>query len=323
MKKLYEIYENNINTYFLDSPIGATLSITSKCNLSCVHCYNNSGTKMIDLEEQQWLEILEQLLSIKTIKRICVSGGEPLIRFNLLNKIILEIDKKRSDITIEIATNGCLLNDDILKFILNIRNDIIFQFSLDGHNSNVNATTRVSKNAFDQTVNGIRLVNSYSKENIKVCVNHSINRYNVDYVNELVKLCIELDVNIVKLMPVTSIGRAAQTSNYLLTMEQRRKSFKNLIEIKNKYLGEICIIVGTPNEIFDFIAYISTPLDWILVEADGTLLGHTNFPYTYGTLIGQNILEKWKELGERYKSKEIIDDMIKRIKYKLEDEKHG
>jgi radical SAM protein with 4Fe4S-binding SPASM domain len=104
------------------------LDVTGRCNLACKHCH------MWDYRREQMsldkiLKILEQI-SISGVKRIALSGGEPLIRTDLLK--ILENCPR--DITI--LTNAELVTDSLLDKLSELEkkmNKIIsFKISLDG-----------------------------------------------------------------------------------------------------------------------------------------------------------------------------------------------
>ncbi|MCO5142158.1 MAG: radical SAM protein [Oligoflexia bacterium] len=65
-----------------DSPLEATLEISGKCNLRCVHCYiGDHRWKPNDLElsTKEWKSIIDTLFDMGTLW-ITFSGGEPLLR---------------------------------------------------------------------------------------------------------------------------------------------------------------------------------------------------------------------------------------------------
>lgn len=84
------------------------LSITNRCNINCLYCHHDGMRPSID--EMTASEIFEILKIAKSlgIKKIRFSGGEPLIRND-----IVEIVKKANSLNfkdISITTNGILLN---------------------------------------------------------------------------------------------------------------------------------------------------------------------------------------------------------------------
>ena len=89
------------------------ISLTDRCNLRCKYCMpaegvpKNSHWDILTLEE---ILRVVRLISKLGIKKIRLTGGEPLIRRNLL-LLIKEIRKIPAIENIAITTNGVLLAD--------------------------------------------------------------------------------------------------------------------------------------------------------------------------------------------------------------------
>lgn len=88
--KIKEYFEK-INLKKIDDSIfnlakrSIILSITSKCNKKCLGCYNEFRNK--DISKEEWIEFIDYLAE-KGIKKITISGGDPLNRddiFIILN----------------------------------------------------------------------------------------------------------------------------------------------------------------------------------------------------------------------------------------------
>jgi len=66
------------------------LSVTDRCNLRCIYCMPEKGINLMDRRELlTFEEILEvvRILSELGIKKIRLTGGEPLLRDNILDLI--------------------------------------------------------------------------------------------------------------------------------------------------------------------------------------------------------------------------------------------
>ena len=96
------------------------LSVTDRCNLRCTYCMPSGGIKLIDRKEMlTFEEILKAagILSEMGIRKIRITGGEPLVRDGIID-LIKQIKKIEKIIDISITTNGILLNkylDDLYK----------------------------------------------------------------------------------------------------------------------------------------------------------------------------------------------------------------
>lgn len=93
-------------------PIGATLELTYRCNLKCIHCYvRNSSSEEMSLKD--WKRAIE-VLRKNGILSLTFTGGEPFVRKDAVEIMEFASDK---DIALRIFTNGSLLNKEILKRI--------------------------------------------------------------------------------------------------------------------------------------------------------------------------------------------------------------
>ena len=88
------------------------LSVTDRCNLRCIYCMPKEGIKLIDRRELLTFEEIIRVVKILSelgVKKIRITGGEPLLRENIL-RLIDEINKIDGIEDISLTTNGALLN---------------------------------------------------------------------------------------------------------------------------------------------------------------------------------------------------------------------
>ena len=96
------------------------LSVTDRCNLRCTYCMPSGGIKLIDRKEiMSFEEILKaaSILSEMGIRKIRITGGEPLVRNGIID-LIKQLKRIENINDISITTNGILLNeylDDLYK----------------------------------------------------------------------------------------------------------------------------------------------------------------------------------------------------------------
>ena len=106
--------------------VGTTISaidldLTVKCNLACDYCFKEKTNKDMSLETAQdaicWL-----IFASMDVKRLVVNfiGGEPLLRFDLIKKLvpfgIRRAFQHNKSIHFGITTNGTIMSDEILRF---------------------------------------------------------------------------------------------------------------------------------------------------------------------------------------------------------------
>ena len=148
------------------------LTITTKCILKCKYCFVKKGNKIIT-KDTYTNAIRIFLNSPGKEKLLMLYGGEPLLYFNLLKKIISfaqkEAQKTKKRLIISVGTNGIMLNKDSLKYF-NERN-IKLGISLDGQKQ-FNDKARVfpnKKGSFDKIMEQFSMIVKNTK-NENLCV---------------------------------------------------------------------------------------------------------------------------------------------------------
>jgi uncharacterized protein len=100
----------------------ATLSLTHNCNLACKYCYSGKTSKK-DMSFATAQKIVDFVMKIALPGRraeFSFFGGEPLLRFDLIEKIVGYIRAKESEtgkpVSLSVTSNGTLLRQPILEF---------------------------------------------------------------------------------------------------------------------------------------------------------------------------------------------------------------
>ena len=99
------------------SPISATIEVTRRCNLSCVHCYNNlpvddRDARSRELSLEEYRRILGELAEAGTLW-ILFTGGEVFARSDFME---IYRDAKQKGFLITLFTNGLAIDDTWLDF---------------------------------------------------------------------------------------------------------------------------------------------------------------------------------------------------------------
>lgn len=303
-KKLERLLRSFINKEVQIHPSGVMLCITSKCNLKCRHCYNNSGAEKKIIGDKQWRELVYKLKKLN-LKKFSISGGEPLLRKNLIYDLLEIIEKSDIDIT----TNGYYIDEEFLYKIQKNNSRITLVISLDGHNVEMNKITRGESKAWEKTVNAIKLVQNFPNLNLQV--NHTVNKENKDYIEEFLRLMIQLNVKNVLVGPVAPIGRAEENKlEYVLSMKERINLITQIRQLKEKYKDKLEIQVGTPGGYFDIINFLTNPVDWLVIDSIGDVLLNIRLPYVVGNVFIDPIDNIWKKILKLEKNEQLINEII-------------
>jgi len=96
-------------------PSFAWIEITNKCNLKCIHCYNESDAhKDLVMSLDNYKIVIDKILELG-ISRIQIIGGEPFLNKQALRAMLDYVIGKFS--FIEIFTNGTLLPEEWMDFL--------------------------------------------------------------------------------------------------------------------------------------------------------------------------------------------------------------
>lgn len=184
------------------------ISVTDLCNLRCKYCMPESGVKSLCHSDILSIEEIVEIVKVASkngIKKIRLTGGEPLVRRGFINlcKQISKIDEIED---IAITTNGVYLKDMADELFENKVRRI--NFSLDTLiKEKYNDITR--RNDFDKTMESLFYA---IKKGFKVKINVVlIGGFNDDEIQDFVNLANDYDLE-VRFIELMQIGETANWS---------------------------------------------------------------------------------------------------------------
>lgn len=127
------------------------IETTHLCNLSCIHCYNESGPGYCkELDTKAMFRLINSLAKLGVLE-IVFTGGEPLVR-----KDIFELMKhaKEKNIEFSLFTNGTLLDEQRVRKLKRLGPKMV-AVSLDSANPVAHDKIR-GRGSFSKTMRGIR-----------------------------------------------------------------------------------------------------------------------------------------------------------------------
>ncbi len=233
-------------------------SLTKACNLNCRHCSVSAGKKLYnELSLEEIFVILNQLKKLN-IKKIELTGGEPLLRKDLF--AIIKYAKKKGFI-VKLLTNGSLLTKKMLKKLENCNLDKI-AVSLDGLSFDVYRKIRpVNKELFDNVINNIK---NASKSHIFEKINTVAMKYNFKDIENIVNFCEKNNIKNMRICFFSKMGRGRNLNqiiesekwiNFLTRLKKKiqKKKFKIKIYTGITYflkdIDESCFLKQKPPEI--------------------------------------------------------------------------
>jgi uncharacterized protein len=194
--------------------------VTLRCEHSCPYCQvsrqstDRSRFDMSDEVANRALNIAFESPSARM--KIEFQGGEPLLNFPLIKKVVLAAKERASAINrtvnFVIASNLALLSDEILRFCK--ANEILLSTSLDGpadvHNKN---RPRPGGNSYDLAVAGIRKAKEVLGPD-RVGALMTTTEASLDRVDDIIDEYLRQGLDGVFLRPLSPFGFAIRTKQY-------------------------------------------------------------------------------------------------------------
>jgi len=190
-------------------------NMTSRCNLSCLHCYADATTRADpqELTTQEARSIIDDLARFG-VPVLLFSGGEPLLRADLF-----EVGHYASSLGIRavISTNGTLIDGQAARRIKEAGFSYV-GVSLDGLEE-TNDRFRGYRGAFQEALSGIR---ACRQEGIKVGLRFTICRYNFQEVDSILDLLEAEGIPRACFYHLVYTGRGKGLSDQDISLPQKR-----------------------------------------------------------------------------------------------------
>lgn len=204
-------------------PSKLTLFPTNQCNMRCLYCYALAGefpAKTMDWEIAT--SAIDYFISfLKEQKRAIFSlefhgGGEPLLAWTLVKKIILYAEKlcKQEGIALEVVagTNG-ILNEKQLTWILNYFSSLNISFDGLPH---VQDYHRPMVNRESSFIHVDKTLQYFDRHNFPYAIRATVSSYNENLLEETVYFILEnYKTKLIWLEPVYGCGRNLKNENNL------------------------------------------------------------------------------------------------------------
>jgi uncharacterized protein len=194
-------------------PSAAYFNPTERCNLNCPYCYipedlRRDGVQMSQQDLLSALDILKSwfraTLPEETRPQIIFHGSEPMLA---RDAVFAGIEQFKDDFYFGVQTNGTLLDDGALEFLMS--REIGIGLSLDGPTGSVSNWTRKTwgnGSVFDKVVQVIEKLKGYPNYNV-IC---TVTRHNMENLTEMVDFLHSMEVPVGMLNPVRCTSEGAR-----------------------------------------------------------------------------------------------------------------
>lgn len=169
------------------------LYVTNRCNLSCAHCWIDSGCQKNEfIEVEQLKNVLDTMLKLG-LRQVNITGGEPLLHEKLLEIVKMFYE---NNVVMYLNTNGTLLTKEKSCELGKFKNYLYCSVSVDGALEETHDAIRGCKGAYNKAVTGIKeLLNNQ----IPCEVIYTIQKRNLHELEEVIMLANQIGINILRI----------------------------------------------------------------------------------------------------------------------------
>lgn len=221
---------------------GFYIEITSRCNLKCLHCYNDSGLLKKEIDFLTFKKLIDEFSDKQP--NITISGGEPLTHPQIWE--MLNYCKNKVSRDSVMITNATLITKDIAKQLTEI--GIGIQVSINGINAKQHDAICGEGN-YNKTVRGLDYL--LEAGNDKIIIRGMISSLNYNNVEEFIIKWGNKTKNVVVSF-LSAMGRGKNIKELIdLTPMQKQEILENLHGNADiKMIQENNVNVNIPNAAF-------------------------------------------------------------------------
>jgi len=259
------------------------ISLTDRSQCRCVHCFAATKQPLPETDElttEEMMALIDNLAEVG-ISEICFSGGEPLLRNDILSLVAYA---RKKYLVVRLITNGILLNEHMVIELK--RAGLTWcSLSIDSPVPDVHDAFRRYPGCFDRAIAGLELL---IKHDI-ACSIITVARKELIHsgeLEEIVKLGQRIGVTVVRINFPVPIGRFLNLSNQTLTLEER-ENVRKLLRYGN-------VTMEAPSEDTRCTAAVTKAN----ILPDGQLTPCVFVPLAYGNIRERGFLQIWNTMSD-------------------------
>ncbi|MFK7767597.1 MAG: radical SAM/SPASM domain-containing protein [Mariniblastus sp.] len=204
---------------FLSAPLVTHVEVIGACNITCTHCFagtlprNQNPLSLAELDR-----LFQELVSLGCF-RVSLTGGEPLMRADILEVIDSAIDH---GLAVAVTTNAMVI-DEAMAEALGNRKSLRLTVSLDGATAESNDAVR-GEGVFDEVCQRLAILRKHSQFSLGFTVTNDV----ASEVDQCVELARELGASAVVFRPLYPTGTALQNPDLMPTFEKYVKAINSV-----------------------------------------------------------------------------------------------
>ncbi|MDD2733605.1 MAG: radical SAM protein [Desulfuromonadaceae bacterium] len=189
----------------LCGPLFGILIVTYRCNHKCIYCDMPDVARSCaeqsrpEFDTAAFCSVIDEMAQLG-VKAIALTGGEPLLRTDILELIS---HARRKGIMTHLSTNGALIGELEAKGLIEAGLDSI-SVSIDGTTAEIHGRSRKSQGALERAQAAIRmLVEERNKQGspVRIKILTVLSKNNIDDIVNILYFAKSVGVDGVELMP--------------------------------------------------------------------------------------------------------------------------
>jgi MoaA/NifB/PqqE/SkfB family radical SAM enzyme len=304
-QRVNNFYQEGILPVYFKAPVFCLWEVTTRCDLSCIHCFYNANRKIEnELTTDEALNIIEQLGRMKVFE-VYLIGGEPLLRKDW--SILVE-KLRENKIQVGVITNGVRVNHDTARELARLKVKWV-QVSVDGSNPQIHDRIRGVAGAWDKSIQAIQYL---KEEGVRTYVSFVPSKINYRDIGNVVNLCVKMGIEYFLTDMLVLTGRAALNVDNIGLNAGEYSEFFALLEDAAKTSGEKIIINAPTKEKETIAVYTKSraamPNLWCIITPEGFCRLDILIAFTYGNLRKQSLQYVWDNfIRGGWKRPEVIE----------------
>ena len=290
-KRTQAMQEAGVYPKSLNFPLTLQFELTTRCNVFCKHCYNDSGEKnnaRDPMTPEKWIEFSRYLVEHGGIFECILSGGEPLL---LGDKLFDIMDILHDDGTsFLLITNGYLLSREKVERLAKYRYHWL-QVSIDGVTPEYHDAFRRKEGSWQRAVDGAFQV---SAAGIPLTIAHSVTPGNLEQVDAMCELAYELGASSIILGEVNISGRSAANREIFLNNSEKAILLKKFEENYARYQGKM-LVRRSGSTKTSVLRYLNSPNAGLIIRPNGDMRLDCMAPFVIGNVLRDDFAAVWTE----------------------------
>lgn len=286
----------------LSAPMSCQIELTTECSHSCLHCYNHwreQGTPGLYLLEEQARMIIQELASLNVFE-IVLTGGEPLMNFDVLKTCLEEAG--RQGLKVSLNSNLVPLTREKAR-ILKENGVHGILTSLMGPNAGIHDSIAQKAGSFRRAISNFLIA---QEEGIRVTVNMVVSKANILFIKETAQFVASLGIKTFTATKAGCPGNCDDFSGMSLSTEEFQRYLRDLSDVQKEYGLKVDFLEGYPLcgikhlEQFEHLlgrkclAGVTT----CTISTDGEVRPCSRLDQSYGNMFRERLTDIWKRMTE-------------------------